>query len=318
MGTSSTESLGGAAAGEPASAGTYGLQPGGFRLPEATRLGPVRLQVGDLARSLAFYGEVLGLELLERAPGRAVLGTASPAEAPLVELRERRGARPSPGRGRTGLFHFALLLPDRPALARFVRHLKTIGVQAGAGDHLVSEAFYLQDPDNLGIEIYADRPQSLWRRVGRELRMTTDPVDVAGLLADAGEESWRGMPAGSVMGHVHLHVGDLDTAAAFFSEALGFDRTVWGYPGALFLAAGGYHHHLGTNLWAGRDATAPAPDEAQLLEWTIDLPGSAALAAAAASLESAGIAVAPCTTRDGLKEAVVLDPWGTPLRLRAV
>lgn len=318
MATAHDESFGGVSPGEPATAGSYGWPPGGFRLPEATRLGPVRLQVGDLERSLAFYGEVLGLELLERAPGSAVLGTASPARRPLVELRERRGARPSPGRGRTGLFHFALLLPDRPALARFVRHLETIGVRAGAGDHLVSEAFYLQDPDNLGIEIYADRPRSAWRRVGRELRMTTDPVDVAGLVVDAGEERWQGMPADSVMGHVHLHVGDLDAASAFYSEALGFDRTVWGYPGALFLAAGGYHHHLGTNLWAGRGAAAPSADEAQLLEWTIDLPGLPALAAAVASLESAGSAVAHSTTTGSEAEAVVLDPWGTPVRLRAV
>lgn len=309
---------GGVLPGEPADTGTYGLPPSGFRLPQGTRLGPVRLQVGDLERSLAFYVTVLGLEVLERAPGRAALGTPLPGRRSLVDLHERRGALPSPGRGRTGLFHFAILLPDRPALGRFTRHLGALGVQAGAGDHLVSEALYLQDPDNLGVEIYADRPRSTWRRVGRELRMTTDPVDVPGLVAASGEEHWRGMPADSVIGHVHLHVGDLDTASAFYSETLGFDRTVWGYPGALFLAAGGYHHHLGTNLWAGRGALAPAPDEAQLLEWTIDLPGPAALAAAMASLESHGVAPAQRSSADVEAEALVLDPWGTPVRLRAV
>ena len=232
--------------------------------------------------------------------------------APLVELVERRGARPAPGRGRTGLFHFAILLPDRPALARFVGHLGEIGARAGAGDHLVSEAFYLQDPDNLGIEVYADRPQSAWRRVGRELKMATDPVDVAGLLATAGDAPWQGMPAASVMGHVHLHVGDLEDAAAFYSEGLGFDRTVWDYPGALFLSAGGYHHHLGTNLWAGAGATAPAADEAQLLEWTLDLPDPVALASAAASLGQRGFGIEPSGT-----SLAVRDPWGTRLLLRA-
>ncbi len=315
MGTSEQEIFGGASDSEPATPGSYGLPPAGFRLPEGTRLGPVRLQVADLERSLAYYEEVLGLARLEREPARALLGTAPAAgqEArPLVELRERRGARPAPGRGRTGLFHFAILLPDRPTLGSFVRHLGEIGVRAGAGDHLVSEAFYLQDPDNLGIEVYADRPRSAWRRVGRELKMATDPVDVAGLLAAAGEATWRGMPPGTVMGHVHLHVGDLAAAAEFYSTGLGLDRTVWDYPGALFLAAGGYHHHLGTNIWAGRGAKAPAPDEAQLLEWTLELPDPSVLESAAASLERHGHVV-----ERGDATVAVRDPSGTPLLLRA-
>lgn len=299
--------------GELASAGTYGLRPGGFRLPEGTRLGPVRLQVADVARSLDFYEGVLGLERLERGAESVLLGTAAPAKRPLVELHERRGAHPAPGRGRTGLFHFALLLPDRPALGRFVRHLGDSGIRAGAGDHLVSEAFYLQDPDNLGVEVYADRPRSAWRRVGRELMMATDPVDVAGLVATAGEEPWRGMPAGTSMGHVHLHVGNLEEAAAFYSEGLGFDRTVWEYPGALFLGAGGYHHHLGTNLWAGRGAGAPAADEAQLLEWTIELPDAASWKAAAASLDRAGYRQEE--GGDAATAFAVRDPWGTRVRI---
>src|ERR671920_1258612 len=126
-------------------------------------------------------------------------------DTPLVELRELRGARPVPRKGTLGLYHFAVLLPDRPSLGRFVRHLAEIGVRAGAGDHLGSESFYLQDPDNLGIEVYADRPRSTWRRVGRELMMATDPVDVGGLLQAAGQETWTGAPAGTTVGHVHLH-----------------------------------------------------------------------------------------------------------------
>ena len=207
---------------------------------------------------------------------------------PLVELRERRGARPA-GRGRLGLFHFAILLPDRPALGRFVQHLADLGVHAGAGDHLVSEAFYLTDPDGLGIEVYADRPRESWRRNGRELLMATDPVDVAAVVAAGGDVTWTGMPEGTTMGHVHLHVGDLALASRFYSEALGLDRMVWSYPGALFLAAGGYHHHLGTNVWAGSGARAPEADQAQLLEWTLELPDAGSLRSAAASLVARGI-----------------------------
>jgi catechol 2,3-dioxygenase len=235
-----------------------------------------------------------------------------------VELRERSGARPAPSRGRTGLFHFALLLPDRRALGRFLAHTRGLGLQVGAGDHLVSESLYLRDPDGLGIEVYADRPPSRWRRVGRELMMATDPLDLRGLVDAAGDERWIGMPAASRIGHVHLHVGDLDLAAGFYSAALGFDRTVWSYPGALFFAAGGYHHHLGTNVWAGRTASPPAADEAQLLDWTIELPDEASLEAAAESLERAGFPAERCRGAGGGAEVRARDPWATAVRLRWV
>ncbi len=306
-----TRDIFGEKAAEPATPGSYGLAPAGFRLPAETGVGEVRLQVADLDRSLEFYGETLGLALLDREGAVARLGAG---ERVLVELRERRGARPAPSRGRLGLFHFAILLPDRASLGRFVVHLGEIGARAGAGDHLVSEAFYLQDPDNLGIEVYADRPRAAWRRIGRELMMATDPVDVPDLVRQAGSAPWTGMPAGTKMGHVHLHVGSLEGAAKLYAEALGFDRTVWEYPGALFLAAGGYHHHLGTNLWAGPGATAPPADEAQLLEWTLELPDAASLAAAGASLGRAGFAVE--AVDDG-RARLTRDPWGTQLRLRS-
>jgi catechol 2,3-dioxygenase len=315
---------------EPATPGSYGMAPSGFRLPEGTRLGPVRLQVADLERSLAFYQEVLGMRLLAREPTRARLGSqaaegSSATGAPdgaaatspvLLELEERRGARPAPRGGRTGLFHFAILLPDRPSLGCFATHARRLGLGVGAADHLVSESLYLHDPDRLGIEVYADRPRSAWRRIGRELVMATDPLDWPGLVEAAGEAPWAGLPPGTVIGHLHLHVGDLAAASAFYSEALGFDRTVWHYPGALFLAAGGYHHHLGTNVWAGTDATPPAEDEAQLLEWTIELPEEGALAAASESLERAGFEVELLRAAGRDEEVVALDPWGTPVRLQ--
>jgi catechol 2,3-dioxygenase len=315
MGVTTNDIFGGAAGAQPATPVRYGEAPPGTRLPAATRLGPVRLDIADLARSLDFYTGTLGLRVVERDAERALLAAqrdaTNDADTPLVELRERRGARPAPNRGRLGLYHFAILLPDRAALGRFVRHLADIGARAGAGDHLVSEAFYLQDPDNLGIEIYADRPRSTWRRVGRELMMATDPVDAADLVRAAGETRWDGMPAGTVMGHVHLHVGDMERAAAFYSEALGFDRTVWSYPGALFLSAGGYHHHLGANTWAGTGARPAGEGDARLAEWTIELPDAASVQRVAESLEQAGHPA----ERDGA-DVVTRDPWGTQVRLR--
>ena len=301
---------GSVAGGEPATPGSYGQAPSGFRLPESTRLGAVRLQVADLERSLAWYERTLGLRVVAGDATQASLAAQGAGHA-LVQLHELAGARGAGRRARLGLYHFAILVPDRAALGRFVRHLMESGVSPGAGDHLVSEAFYLQDPDGLGIEVYADRPRATWRRVGRELAMATDPVDVASVIAAAGDAAWGGMPAGSVIGHVHLHVGDLQQAADFYGEALGFDRVVWSYPGALFLGAGGYHHHLGTNTWAGSAARPAASDDARLLEWTIELPDEASVAAVGASLAAAGYPA----DRVSPTELLTRDPWGTQVRL---
>jgi catechol 2,3-dioxygenase len=313
MGARTEDIFGNAGKAESADPGTYGEAPSGFRLPTGTRLGPVHLQVSDLARSLRFYQDVLGLQELSRQTGSAILA-AQESDRPLVELHELRGARAVPKRGSLGLYHFAILLPDRPSLGRFVQHLGELGVRAGAGDHLVSESLYLQDPDNLGIEVYADRPRSTWRRLGRELMMATDPVDIIGLVQEAGAARWTGAPRGTIIGHVHLHVGDIAQAGAFYSNAIGFDRTVWHYPGALFLAAAGYHHHLGTNTWAGPAATPSGPHDARLLEWTIDLPDEPSLAALAASLTNAGYVIEELSEEG--PELVTRDPWETQLRVR--
>jgi catechol 2,3-dioxygenase len=312
-----------------AAAQAYGIAPPGYRLPTATRLGAVRLQVADLARSLEWYRRVLGLELLDgdpldRAPrdrerhgsephdrsGRVAHLGAPGAGAPLVELHERPGAAPVPRRGRLGLYHYAILLPDRPALGRFLHHLSEIGERAGMSDHFVSEALYLTDPDGLGIEVYADRPRGTWRHEDRQLTMTTIPLDVEAVLHAASGERWSGMPSGTVLGHVHLFVGDLERAAAFYHAGLGLDKTVWSYPGALFLSAGGYHHHLGINTWA-TGAVPAGPDEARLLEWEVVVPTSRDAAEAIASVAAAGGAVD--RSADG---GVARDPWGTAVRVR--
>ena len=277
------------------------------RLPDATHVGVVRLQIADIERSLAYYQRVLGMELLAREEGIARLG-AQGAGTTLVELRERRGARPSPQNRRLGLYHFAILLPDRAALGRLVTHLAASGERAGASDHLVSEALYLRDPDGLGIEVYADRPRESWTRHGGEIAMDTTPMDVEDVVRSARGERWTGMPAGTVMGHVHLHVGDLEEGSRFYHDALGLDRVVWSYPSALFLSAGGYHHHLGINVWAGPNAPRPTEEDARLLEWTLMLPSRTDVVAVSDALRAAGHEVS---------DDRVIDPWGTTLHLAA-
>lgn len=316
MGVSADDIFGDAAGAAPATPGSYGERPSGHRMPDGMRLGPVHLQVSNLDRSLAFYEGTLGLRVMRREGTHVVLAPPH-SETALVELHERRAARPAPHRGRLGLYHFAILLPDRASLGRFVRHLSDVNARAGSADHLVSEALYLQDPDNLGIEIYADRPRSAWRRIGRELMMATDPLNVPDLLREAGDGAWTGMPAGTVMGHVHLHVGDITTGSDFFSELLGLDRIVWHYPGALFLSAGGYHHHLGVNTWAGHGATAPSEEDAQLLEWTIELPDVDAVRAVEQRLAHASVSVDRMVESGPAPSLFIRDPWGTGIRLRA-
>jgi catechol 2,3-dioxygenase len=229
-------------------------------------MGPVHLTVSDLERSLDYYRTVVGLDVLEEGAGRASLGADS---TELLGLVEEPGARPSDGY--TGLYHFALLVPDRPSLARWLAHAVRDRLPlTGLSDHYVSEAIYLRDPDRHGIEIYADRPRELWEgQVGS--RMTTEPLDVDGLLAQA-DGDFDGLPAGTTMGHVHLKVASIPQTIAFYRDVLGFDLVVERVPHAAFLSAGGYHHHLGANTWESASAPPPPDGSAALRYATIVLP----------------------------------------------
>ena len=289
----------------------FTVPPPGYRLPAEIRLGPVVLQTADLGRSLAYYERVLGLRILERGDGEATLGAQRDPE-PLVRIRERPGVQAVPRRGRLGLYHFAVLLPDRASLGRFAGHLASLGEYAGMADHLVSEAFYLTDPDGLGIEVYADRPRETWAVRAGKIAMATDPLDLDSLAQAAGGRPWDGAPPGTRIGHIHLYVDDLDRAGAFYHTGLGLDRISLEFPGALFMSAGGYHHHLGTNTWAALAPKATDQD-ARLLEWSIQLPDQESVEGAAASLRGQGLEV----TRSGA-DVVVTDPWGTNLRLTTV
>jgi len=284
-----------------------GIRPRGFQLPAGARVGRVRLQVSDLARSIAYYTGVLGLSVVTQEGQVASLGLKDGSI--LVELHERRGVRPVPRRGLLGLYHFAILLPDRAALGRLVTHLANVGAYAGSADHRVSEALYLSDPDGLGIEVYADRPRAEWKTNGREIAMATEPLDLRALVRAAGGEPWTGMPVGTIIGHVHFHVGALPEAEGFYHSALGFDKVVWSYPGALFFSAGGYHHHVGTNTWAA-GAPVATPDDARLLEWELRLPESTDITTASANAAKAGHEV-----REAGADRLITDPWGTTVRL---
>lgn len=288
----------------------YGIAAPGWQLPEPTRVGAVVLQVADLERSLAYYQEVIGLRIVERGSRQASLG-AGEGGAPLVHLRELPGAIPAPASGRLGLYHFAILVPDRATLGRFVAHLVRTGVRFGASDHLVSEALYLRDPDGLGIEVYVDRPRSEWATDQRQLQMATEPLDLESVVRAGADTPWDGLPGGTQIGHIHLHVADLARSATFYHEGLGLDKMVWSYPGALFLSAGGYHHYLGINTWAA--GAPPAGDgDARLIEWELLLPSAADVSSAQASLEAAGFP-ASSTGPDG---SIFHDPAGTPVRLK--
>jgi catechol 2,3-dioxygenase len=240
--------------------------------------GPVRLRVADLDSQREFYERAIGLSPIDSGDGVARLGSDG---TPVVELDHRADA-PARAPRTTGLFHLAILVPDRAALAAaLARAVRAGGRISGASDHLVSEALYLNDPEGNGIEIYRDRPRAEWERDGGEIRMSTLPLDVDGLLAELREdEPDSAMPDGTRVGHVHLNVADLDAAERFYSGLLGFDVTVRGYPGALFLSTGGYHHHIGVNTWAGPGAPAPAAGS-RGLEWfelsVDDAPGLAEL-----------------------------------------
>jgi len=240
--------------------------------------GPVRLRVADLDSEREFYERAIGLSPIDSGDGVARLGSDG---TPVVELDHRADA-PARAPRTTGLFHLAILVPDRAALAAaLARAVRAGGRISGASDHLVSEALYLNDPEGNGIEIYSDRPRAEWERDGGEIRMSTLPLDVDGLLAELREdEPDSAMPDGTRVGHVHLNVADLDAAERFYSGLLGFDVTVRGYPGALFLSTGGYHHHIGVNTWAGPGAPAPAAGS-RGLEWfelsVDDAPGLAEL-----------------------------------------
>lgn len=257
-------------------------------LHPATKLGPVHIKVTDLDKSVLFYEEVIGLRAIERKQNIVEFATIDNQTLLIIE------ADPTfeilPAQSHSGLYHFAILVPDQASLGLVLRNLAKHNVPLGQGDHEVSEALYLNDPDGNGIEIYRDRPRNTWHiNPDGSVRMGTDPVDVDGLLKASEGLSWEGLPSGTVIGHVHFHVGNLEVAKQFYCDVLGFEQTSTYGNQALFIAAGGYHHHIGLNIWAGKDAP-PTPEHAVGIKYfTIVLPNSAALEEVVGRLNQANI-----------------------------
>ena len=276
-------------------------------LPPALRLGAVHLNVTDVDRSVAWYQEALGLRVHAHEAARAELGDGHEV---VVVLHEDAQAGPA-GR-HAGIYHYALLYPSRVELARAaVRLAVTRTPIQGASDHGTHEAIYLPDPDGIGIELAADRPREVWPSPEEEFsRGGPLPLDLDSLLGSvAGEEPHAQVGEGLRMGHVHLHVGDVERGLAFYRDLLGFE--LWAQlPTAAFVSAGGYHHHLAFNTWMGR-GVGPAPEHTVgLRHWTVQLPTAADIDAVASRLSDAGLA--PVHSANGFE---IEDPWGIAVRL---
>jgi catechol 2,3-dioxygenase len=278
-------------------------------LSPATHMGLVALRVADLPRQVAFYEQVVGLQV-QVGGDTAVFTTPTPDNHPLIQLQHTPHARP-PQRRTTGLFHLALLVPTRRDLAAVARHLWQNGIELGASDHLVSEALYFDDPEGNGIEIYADRPREQWPVQNGVLQMATLPLNFPSLLSELADSPTPSapfrLPAGTRMGHVHLRVADIPRAKQFYGDVLGFSQMVDYGSQATFYAAGGYHHHLGMNTWQSFHAPPPAPDETGLDYFTIHTPDVAAVQQRLAE-QGVGFRV----EGDGLRLA---DPFGNGIYL---
>ena len=260
--------------------------------------------VADLAASIGFYREIVGMALLAEGPASASLGT--PDGTVLLELAEQAGVKRLRDRSRLGLYHLAVLLPSRADLARFARHLMERRVPSGSSDHLVSEAFYLVDPDGIHVEVYADRPRETWQFARGQVRMAVDPIDMRVLLA-VDDGRWLGVPNGTTLGHMHFYVGDLELARRLYTEGMGMDVMAALGGSALFVSAGGYHHHVGLNTWAAGSPAASESD-ARMQMWELVLPDAAEVERTQTRMIRAGFR----DDGDGLSDA-----WGIRVRVVA-
>lgn len=279
------------------------------RIHAGARIGQVTLKVSNLERSIQFYSEVVGFRLLHQTQETAELTVDG--KNPLLTLTYIPDATILPRRTSAGLYHFAILVPDRMSLGLVLRNLIAHKIEIGQGDHAVSEALYIRDPDNNGIELYADRPREGWQRDSEGFYvMGTDPIDVDGLLSLSENIPWDGLPHGTVIGHVHFHVSNLRRAEEFYCDLLGFELTARYDSSAAFVSAGGYHHHIGLNIWAGEGAPPASEDAVGLDHYEIVLPDRAALETLLGRLTAAGYSV-----RESDGAAYVKDPFQIQMKL---
>jgi catechol 2,3-dioxygenase len=270
-------------------------------------VGAVALAVRDLGRLTGFYSDALGLSVLAQGKDGATLGAGG---VPFVHLEHRADAKPDDTR-EAGLYHTAFLMPTRGDLARWIRHVARTRVPlTGASDHFVSEAFYLDDPEGNGVEVYFDRPAETWQWTGDDLKITTDPLDIDDILREvAPDAAYPAAPDGMRIGHVHLRVGEVARAETFYRDALGLDVTRR-RNGASFLSSGRYHHHIAGNVWHSAGAGQRDAARAGLSWLALEAADDAAFEAANARLDHAGLRLVDIP--DGIETA---DPWGTRLRI---
>lgn len=279
-----------------------------FHQPPVTFVSQVNIKVQSLERSLTFYQEVIGFKVYEKTDKSAKL--TADGKTVLLSLEQPSDVVPKRGRT-TGLYHFALLLPDRVDLAKILKHFLQTGYPLqGASDHLVSEALYLADPDGNGIEIYTDRPASKWEWNDQHVVMATEALDAENLLAEGMEQNWNGLPAGTVMGHIHLHVAELVKTEEFYTKGLGFEVVSRYGPQALFISSGKYHHHIGLNTWNGVGAPTPPANSVGLDSFSLVLPDETSLKETVARLKEIGAQV---SEENGMSIAV--DPSGNRIEL---
>ncbi|WP_141603937.1 VOC family protein [Terrilactibacillus laevilacticus] len=278
-----------------------------FHREPITFVGKVNLKVQNLQRSLAFYKEVIGFKVLEQTECFATL--TADGKTVLLSIELPNNVVPKQGRT-TGLYHYALLLPKRSDLAKIVQHFLEIGLQFGSSDHLVSEALYLSDPDGNGIEIYIDRDPSEWNWEHGQVDMAVDPLNFSDLLSGGKKQSWKSLPAGTVMGHIHLHVSELKKTEEFYIKGLGFEVVNRYGTQALFISDGKYHHHIGLNTWNGVGAPTSSPNSVGLESFTLVLPNEEKRNNMIAQLKSIGASV---TEENG--SYVTSDPSGNRIIL---
>lgn len=277
----------------------------GFHREPNTFVNVVSLKVSQLERSLDYYEQIIGFQIMEKIARKAVL--TADGKTPLVMLEQPDEPLPRDAH-QPGLYHFAILLPTRAHLGSFLRHIIEERVQLGASDHIVSEALYLSDPDGNGIEVYADRPKSFWQLESGRIRMSTDPLQAESLLAEA-EDTWNGLPAGTIMGHIHLHVTNLEKAKQFYCDGLGFD-VVFHYPQALFMSTGGYHHHIAANTWNRASETKFLENQVGLQWFSVLFPSEEVRMNAIDNLIRLGFSVI-----DEGKNYYTNDPSGNQIQL---
>ena len=280
----------------------------GFHSKPNTHVGQVRLKIEDLDRSLKFYQEIMGFAILDRTDTTANL--TADRKTSILRLEQPEGIQPKQPRT-TGMYHFALLLPTRKDLADFVIHLSENNIQVGAADHLVSEALYIKDLDGNEIEIYVDRDPEVWDWNGEEVAMTTDPLNFQELISHrVPDEKWVGLPTETVMGHIHLHVAELEKTEEFYVKGLGFDVVNRFGSQALFLSTAKYHHHIGLNTWNGVGAAKPAENTVGMESVEFIYNDKAAIEATVAKLEKIGATV---VEEDG--RTFTYDPSGIKIEL---